>query len=82
MSDIQQLVIDNLAEQLEVSADNIRPEHHLVNDLGADSLDLVESMMALEDQFDCLINTEDLDVFRTVGDVVQWLEKHTASNRS
>ena len=79
MSDIQQLVIDNLAEQLEISADNIRLEHHLVNDLGADSLDLVESMMALEDQFDCLINSEDLDGFRTVGDVVQWLETHAAS---
>ncbi len=74
MSQIQQQVIDSLAEQLELSADHIHMHSHIVNDLGADSLDLVESLMSLEDQFDCLINTEDMDGFRTVGDIVTWLE--------
>jgi acyl carrier protein len=76
MSSVEQKVKHALAEQLDISIDNIVLDNHIVNDLGADSLDLVEATMALEDEFNCLINAEDFDRFKTVSDVVDWLRQH------
>lgn len=63
-----------LAEQLDVELDTIKPETSLVDDLGADSLDVVDLVMSLEDEFDVEIPDEDVENVRTVGDIVKYLE--------
>ena len=64
-----------LSAQLSVTADQIGTDYHLVDDLGADSLDVVEITMMLEDHFDCVISDEDMQSLSTVADIVQWLEQ-------
>lgn len=63
-----------LAEQLDVELDTIKMETSLVDDLGADSLDVVDLVMSLEDEFDVEIPDEDVENVRTVGDIVKYLE--------
>lgn len=65
-----------LAEQLETNADDITMETELVDDLGADSLDLVDLVMTLEDEFDLEISDEQIESVRTVGDIVKYLEEN------
>lgn len=67
-----------LAEQLDAEAGSITQETKLVEDLGADSLDVVDLVMTLEDEFDMEIPDEDIENVRTVGDIVKYLEEHTA----
>ena len=63
-----------LAEQLDVDQDDITLNTALVEDLGADSLDLVDLVMTLEDEFDIEITDEDVETVKTVGDIVKYLE--------
>lgn len=63
-----------LAEQLGVSADSINEETSFKDDLGADSLDLFEVIMALEEKYDIEIPTEDLEKMTTVGSVLTYLK--------
>ena len=63
-----------LAKQLHVEEESITPETNLVDDLGADSLDVVDLVMTLEDEFDMEIPDEDVENVRTVGDIVKYLE--------
>ncbi|MDL2257721.1 acyl carrier protein [Eubacteriales bacterium OttesenSCG-928-K08] len=65
-----------IAKQLDVDADSITLESRLVDDLKADSLDVVELIMDLEQEFDIEIPDEELPKVRTVGDIVAYLEKH------
>jgi acyl carrier protein len=65
-----------IARQLDVDADSITMESKLVDDLKADSLDVVELIMDLEQEFDIEIPDEELPKVRTVGDIVEYLEKH------
>ena len=67
-----------LAEQLDAEEESITMESSLVDDLGADSLDVVDLVMTLEDEFDMEIPDEDIENVRTVGDIVKYLEEHTA----
>lgn len=67
-------VVEIISEKLSVDADTIRSESSFLDDLGADSLDLVELVMALEDELGCSISTETIEGFNTVGDVVSYLE--------
>lgn len=67
-------VAEILAEQLDVNADDITLATELVDDLGADSLDLVDLVMTLEDEFDMEISDDDIESVRTVGDIVKYLE--------
>ena len=62
-----------IAEQLSAEADGITLETSFKEDLGADSLDLFELVMALEDEFEVEIPSEDLEKLATVGDVVEYL---------
>lgn len=71
-------VTDILAEQLDAEAGSITAETRLVEDLGADSLDVVDLVMTLEDEFDMEIPDEDIENVRTVGDIVKYLEEHTS----
>jgi len=63
-----------LAEQLDIDEDRITEDTDIIEDLGADSLDVVELMMTLEQEFDLMISDEKVSEFRTVGDVVDYIE--------
>lgn len=64
-----------LAEQLNISADTITPESEVVKDLGADSLDVVELMMALEDEYGITLPEGEVENVKTVQDIVNMMEK-------
>ena len=63
-----------LAEQLEIQEDAISMDTNIVDDLGADSLDVVELMMFIEQEFDLAIPDDVLHTFHTVGDVVNYVD--------
>ena len=65
-----------VAEQLGISEDEIKLETNFVDDLGADSLDIVELIMALEEEFDMEIPDADAEKVVTVGDVVDYIKDH------
>ena len=64
-----------LAEELGVNADEITAETSFKEDLGADSLDLFELTMALEEEYDTEIPAEELEDIETVGDVIEYLRE-------
>ena len=64
-----------LAAQLNISKDKIQDDSKLVEDLGADSLDMVEMLMTLEDEFGVSISDEDDLNLKTVADIVSYIEK-------
>lgn len=66
-----------IAEQLSIDEDEITLEASFMDDLGADSLDLVELIMALEEEFDTEIPDEDAEKISTVGDAVEYIKAHT-----
>lgn len=68
-------VRDMLAEALNISAEKITMDSNVIEDLGADSLDMVELLSRLEDEEGIAIPEEDLDGLTTVGDIVRELEK-------
>lgn len=72
--DIQQKVIDLIVDQLGVDADSVTPEAHFIDDLGADSLDTVELVMAFEEEFDLEIPDEDAEKLETVNDAIDYLK--------
>ncbi|MBT3614368.1 MAG: acyl carrier protein [Verrucomicrobia bacterium] len=63
-----------IVEQLGVNEDQVKPEAKFVEDLGADSLDIVELVMALEEEFGTEIPDEDAEKLLTVGDVTKFIE--------
>ena len=63
-----------LAEQLDLDENSIEMDSAIVDDLGADSLDIVDLVMSLEDEFDAEIPDEAIENMKTVGDVVHFLE--------
>lgn len=73
--DIQQKVIDLIVDQLGVDADSVTPDAHFIDDLGADSLDTVELVMAFEEEFDLEIPDEDAEKLETVSDASGYLSK-------
>ena len=76
MSDktIADRIKDIIVEQLGVNADQIKPEAKFIEDLGADSLDIVELVMALEEEFGTEIPDEEAEKLQTVGDVAKFIE--------
>ena len=79
MSEIQTKVKKIVAEKLGVSEDAVKPEASFVEDLGADSLDTVELVMALEEAFDCEIPDEDAEKITTVQLAMEYVEQRTGS---
>ena len=65
-----------LAKQLNISKDKIKPESRLLEDLNADSLDFVELLMTLEDEFGITISDEDAKNLKTIDDVCKYIESH------
>lgn len=70
LDDIKEVIV----EQLSVNADEVKPEAKFVEDLGADSLDVVELIMALEEKFDIEIPDDEAEKISTVQDVVSYIE--------
>ena len=68
-----------VVEQLEVEADRVTPESNFANDLGADSLDTVELVMALEEEFDIEIPDEAAEQIDTVGKAVEHISSETGA---
>ena len=67
-------VIEIISQQLSIDASSISAQSSIVGDLGADSLDIVELIMALEDEIGAEIPDDEVVKFKTVGDVVKFLE--------
>lgn len=63
-----------ISEQLDVKADDITEASNIQDDLGADSLDIVDLVMALEDEFDVEIPEDQVENIKTVGDIVKFIE--------
>ncbi len=63
-----------IAEQLEIDEDSITMESALIEDLGADSLDVVDLVMSIEDEFEIEVPDEAIENMRTIGDAVRFIE--------
>ncbi|HPJ97640.1 MAG TPA: acyl carrier protein [Syntrophales bacterium] len=70
---LEEKVIDLIVEQLDVTREECVPEASFIDDLGADSLDLVELIMEMEETFNIQVADEELEKIRTVQDVVDFL---------
>ena len=77
MATIQDKARAYIATKLNVSENEVTPEKHLINDLGADSLDVVELLMILEREFNVKISENDTANVKTVGDLYHLIEKYT-----
>ncbi len=76
MENIEQRVKKIVAEQLGVNEADVKNESSFVNDLGADSLDTVELVMALEEEFECEIPDEDAEKITTVQQAIDYVKAH------
>lgn len=75
MSDVAEKVKKIIAEQLNIDESQVKPEASFVDDLGADSLDTVELIMALEEEFDIEIPDDVAEKIKTVGDAIEQITK-------
>ncbi len=76
MENLEQRVKKIVAEQLGVNEADVKNESSFVNDLGADSLDTVELVMALEEEFECEIPDEEAEKITTVQQAVDYVKAH------
>ncbi|MGD2124966.1 MAG: acyl carrier protein [Desulfobacteraceae bacterium] len=79
MSDITEKVKKIICEQLDVAGEDVVPEASFVDDLGADSLDQVELIMAMEEEFNVSISDEEAEKIVTVQDATNYIEKALAA---
>ncbi|MFW6264602.1 MAG: acyl carrier protein [Bacillota bacterium] len=76
MEDVYQKVVDIIVEELAIDAEEVTPEASFIDDLGADSLDVVELVMAFEEEFDIEIPDEDAEKIQTVQNAVDYIEEN------
>ena len=79
MADIEAKVKDIIINELGVEAEKVTASASFVEDLGADSLDTVELVMAFEEEFGIEIPDEDAEKLQTVGDAINYIQQHQAS---
>ncbi|RMD47043.1 MAG: acyl carrier protein [Aquificota bacterium] len=72
---MEERIKEIIADQLGIDVSQIKPESKFVDDLGADSLDVVELIMAFEEEFDVEIPDEDAEKIQTVGDVINYIKE-------
>lgn len=77
-SDTAEKVKSIIVEQLGVPAEEVNESASFIEDLGADSLDIVELVMALEEEYDIEISDEDAEKILTVGDAISYITEHTS----
>ena len=82
MSAVEERVRDIIAEQLGVKKEEIKAESSFVDDLGADSLDTVEIVMALEEEFGIEIPDEDAEKMSTVGEAIKYIDEKVKAKGS
>lgn len=75
--DVKKKVIETVTKQLNVAEDKVTMDSKFVEDLGADSLDVVELTMAIEDEFGVTVSDQDAEKLVTVGDVVKFIESNS-----
>ena len=75
-SSVEARVKEIVCEQLGVSDEEVNPEASFIEDLGADSLDIVELVMALEEEYEMEISDEEAEKIKTVKDVIQYIDGH------
>ena len=75
MASVEERVVDIVAEQLGVDKEKVTRDTHFVNDLGADSLDTVELVMELEEEFDISIPEDSAEKIQRVGEAIDFIEK-------
>jgi acyl carrier protein len=75
-ADVERKVKEIISEQLGVAETEVTPEASFIEDLGADSLDIVELVMAFEEEYGLEIPDEDAEKIRTVKDVIGYIESH------
>jgi acyl carrier protein len=80
MATVDERLRSIIVDQLGVDPEKVVANASFVNDLGADSLDIVELVMAMEEEFDIEIPEEDAEKIRTVGDAVSYLQSHGTTN--
>ena len=76
---VEEKIKSIIAEQLGVKAEEVTPQASFIDDLGADSLDTVELIMALEEEFSVEIPDEDAEKMTTVGDAIKYIEAKAAN---
>ena len=76
--DIFEQVKKILCDQLDLDEEQVTEDSEVIDDLGADSLDIVDLVMSLEEEFDTEIPDEDIENLRTVGDIVKYIEERSA----
>ena len=81
MSDVAERVKKIVVEHLGVEAAQVKEDAKFIDDLGADSLDTVELVMAFEEAFDIEISDEDAEKIRTVQDAVDYIGKHAKASK-
>ncbi len=79
VAEIEEKVIQIVTEQMSVDKNEISRDTSFVNDLNADSLDTVELVMELEDEFDMTIPDEEAEKLSTVGEAIDYIKKHLES---
>lgn len=76
--DVFEQVKKILCDQLDLEEEQVNEDSEVIDDLGADSLDIVDLVMTLEEEFDTEIPDEDIENLKTVGDIVKYIEDRVA----
>lgn len=82
MEDMKDRIVEVLSKQLRIDPEEITEDSDITEDLGADSLDLVEILMLLESEMGITISDEDALTLKTVGDVADYLERVTSEEQA